>query len=856
MTASALLTGFGAADPGVSFQPGSLRFLNVPGTESTQQSITIANTGSLRATIGTPTASDPHFSATSTCSTLGVGASCAVTVTYMPTLALSAGLLTLPVTTAPGGAAQTTNYTLALAGLYTAENAGIQIVPGETEAIHFGSVVTGTVGGVRVLHVNNLTGKSLAVAVEAPRQFPIVGSTCGGLAPYASCDLTVTYAPLTDADVTGTVFVQATPTDGSPTLDGLGYLEGYGLSGNTIAASGNLSPTGVLDLGQVGSGQSSSQTITLTNRGAVTGSSVVTIRRIRSEPPFLSTTTCGSSLALGASCTVTVTYAPVYQTPAGGGAVGAQSDTGVVTVEADAENAPLFLEVAGRAAPVQTASPSNNGPIAAIATSQGALTFGNTAVGTASASQSFTVANIGNVPIHITGLLASPDFTATGNCGTLATGASCTVSVSFTPRFAGTRSGALEIQSDSAASLEFVSLLGSSTPASVSLSPESLDFGSVLTGNSTTQTATFTNTGSTPAVLGSLSVTGDYTLATASSSGNLCTSGASIAGGASCTISVLFTPSRIGGRVGTLSVPNSATPLPLTATLSGIGVQPQLTVVPNGLSFGDVLTGKSAQLSLTLSNGSSIAVSGLSFAVNGDYTVASSCGPVTLNAGSSCSVTVTFSPTQTGTRAGTLTITSSDPASPVRVPLTGNGIQGGSLVQGGSFLLTVNGGATGSAVVQFGIPAKYALTLTPVKGFSGIVALTCAAQGPAQYTSCSLLPATVTLANGVQTSTAVINTLTAVPVTAQLDSLRRRNVLAACLLAPAFLLLLRRRTLRLPALALLSCVLLLANGCGSGVGDKRIRYAAPGTYQYSVTASSTTGVPVSQTVTLNLTITQ
>ncbi len=44
------------------------------------------------------------------------------------------------------------------------------------------------------------------------------------------------------------------------------------------------------------------------------------------------------------------------------------------------------------------------------------------------------------------------------------------------------------------------------------------------------------------------------------------------------------------------------------------------------------------------------------------------------------------------------------------------------------------------------------------------------------------------------------------------------------------------------------------SGCGSG-GDPNIRTTPPGTYQYQVTASSTTGVQLTQTVTLNLTVT-
>ena len=82
------------------------------------------------------------------------------------------------------------------------------------------------------------------------------------------------------------------------------------------------------------------------------------------------------------------------------------------------------------------------------------------------------------------------------------------------------------------------------------------------------------------------------------------------------------------------------------------------------------------------------------------------------------------------------------------------------------------------------------------------------------------------------------------------------QAIAASLLAPFVLLLRNRRMLRTPLLLLLCGVVLSAMaGCGGGVGDSRIRYAAAGNYQFTVTASSTTGVTASQSVTLNLTIT-
>jgi trimeric autotransporter adhesin len=63
-----------------------------------------------------------------------------------------------------------------------------------------------------------------------------------------------------------------------------------------------------------------------------------------------------------------------------------------------------------------------------------------------------------------------------------------------------------------------------------------------------------------------------------------------------------------------------------------------------------------------------------------------------------------------------------------------------------------------------------------------------------------------------------------------------------------------RRTSSILWTILFSATTLALLGCGSG-GDPSLRYTPPGTYQYQITASSTTGVQLTQIVTLNLTVT-
>jgi len=851
---SATLTGTGSPDPGISFSPGELRFDNVPGTDATQQTITLTNTGSGIETIGTPLTSDSHFISATDCTTLSPAATCTITVIYTPSAQLSSGILTVPVASNTAGTASASTYAIALSGLYTSESAGLQIIPGEHSTVHFGSVPTGHQSDARLLHVNNLGDQPLNLSVTAPRQFTITDSNCATLAANGSCDLAVRFTPLTAGDITGTLFLQGTPTDGSTTVTGLGYLEGYGTGRGTVSLTGNLSIQGTLNFGQLASGQSLSQTITLTNPVNAAAGSSVTIRRIQSSAPFLTTTDCGQPLAPGESCTLTVTYAPVYQVTANAETTTPRVDTSTITIETNTLNAPLFVDLSGQVTPVNAAASVNGEPLKTFSLSQGSLYFTGAAVGTASAAQTVQITNTGNASIHIQQFIPSQGFAATSdNCALLQPATSCNIFIEFRPQTSGTTSGSLQILSDAVSSLDFVSLTGASGISSAELMPQALSFGRVLVGSSSTQTAILSNTGTTRITFGDILATSNFALATASTQGNLCIPKGALDAGENCNIPVVFRPSTTGTLRGSLAVTTSATQIPLTVALSGVGVQPQLAVSSPILTFGNIMLGSSATLSLTLSNTGTAPLDGLTFAATGNFSVASNCGLTTINANSSCAISVTFMPTVLGPASGTLTIASTDPASPLLVSLAGTAVpddNNGNGSNTGSFTLTVNGASSATASVQQGVSATYTLGITPVDGYAGTVALTCTPDTVVSYATCSVLPSTVILTSGIQSSTATITTVTTLSTTTPLstNNERRKAVLS---LLPAGLLLycLRRRK----AAALLCSIFLVFGifGCGSG-SNADLRFTSVGTYGFHITASSTNGTSTSQTVALTL----
>jgi hypothetical protein len=263
-------------------------------------------------------------------------------------------------------------------------------------------------------------------------------------------------------------------------------------------------------------------------------------------------------------------------------------------------------------------------------------------------------------------------------------------------------------------------------------------------------------------------------------------------------------------------------------------------VSPAALNFGSIAEGATAQLMLTVTNSGTVPVTGITTSLSGvnasDFAVTVPCAQSTLTPGQSCNMTVAFTPSSVGQRNVTLAVNSSDPNGPQLVALSGNG------VQGGSFLLTVNGATSSTATVTAGSPAMYALALTPVNGFTGAVALTCAPVVAAQYASCSLLSSTLTLNGAALSSTATINTIT---------SHAGSGLVSFGAMLLVTLGLLNRKKVRFVLSGLVLVVVGTISGCGGG-GQVAVLKTPPGTYQYTVTASSTTGLPVSSTVTLNL----
>jgi len=117
------------------------------------------------------------------------------------------------------------------------------------------------------------------------------------------------------------------------------------------------------------------------------------------------------------------------------------------------------------------ASGGNAAPIASL--SSGSLSFASQLVSTTSAAQAVTLSNTGSAPLSLTNITFtganSGDFSQTDNCGTsLALGATCSISVKFTPSASGSRSASLSITDNAAGSPHTVALSGTGEDFSLS----------------------------------------------------------------------------------------------------------------------------------------------------------------------------------------------------------------------------------------------------------------------------------------------------------------------------------------------------------------------------------------------------
>ena len=219
------------------------------------------------------------------------------------------------------------------------------------------------------------------------------------------------------------------------------------------------------------------------------------------------------------------------------------------------------------------------------------------------------------------------------------------------------------------------------TPPNLQLSPASLSFGVEVVGTeSTLQAVTLTNTGGSELAINNVAITG----ANAADFNQNSACGSSLAAGASCAINVTFAPSQMGQRSASMTISDNGTDGPQTLSLIGDGGESgaNATLSPTSLNFGSQKTGTtSAAQSVNLSNYGTATLSITSITASTNFGETNTCNP-TLASGAICTVSVTFSPGQTGDLTGTLSVADSAADSPQTVSLSGTGGGGRCQIKG------------------------------------------------------------------------------------------------------------------------------------------------------------------------------
>jgi Divergent InlB B-repeat domain/Abnormal spindle-like microcephaly-assoc'd, ASPM-SPD-2-Hydin len=316
-----------------------------------------------------------------------------------------------------------------------------------------------------------------------------------------------------------------------------------------------------------------------------------------------------------------------------------------------------------------------------ITVSPSSLTFPAQVIsqaGKASAPQSVTVKNSGNVAATLSGFVASGYYAQTSNCpvapSTLAAGATCIMNVTFEPREVGVINGTIAVNLSSGTGAT-VSIFGTAIPP-VTFSPDSVGFGSVPVGTtSAARTITLKNNQATPLNITGISAGGDY------SQTNNCPS--SVVAGANCSISVNFHPTVSGTVSGGLTVTTDAFPGTQPVALSGKGTgsaTSRIALSPTSLDFGNQEAGTAStpkKVTVTNTNSStSASIASIGSSQVNVYPLTTTCGS-SLAPGDSCDISITFHPISDFapiTYPGAIIVMDSDSSSPQMAALSGVGV--------------------------------------------------------------------------------------------------------------------------------------------------------------------------------------
>ena len=498
-------------------------------------------------------------------------------------------------------------------------------------------------------------------------------------------------------------------------------------------------------------------------------------------------------------------------------------------------------------------TPLATGSIPLVSFSNTTLSFSAQPVGTSSAPGAITLTNIGSSPLNVTGYnLSGTEFAQTNNCpAALAAGASCTISIIFTPISYGNHQATLTIVDNAYDSPQEVQLIGNLPVPALNVDNSQLrDFGGLAIGViSGIQVVNLRSVGTGPLTISSITATGDF-LET-----DNCGKVLQILD--YCQISVSFRPAASGTRTGSLLITDDASNSPQTVPLSGTGVA-ELAMSNATITFPNVPVGQSSSpVSVTLSNftSSAIKISQITF-TSSEFTQTNTCG-ASVASQTSCVVNITFIPSGGGPRFANISVVDTN-GNTVSTSVTGTGID---------FAITY---PYIPISIKAGQTATFPVTALSLGGFTGTVSFTC--QGAPKGGNCTTAPSSVSLdsSSNISVNTTVTVTTLATSVAWRMPFRPKRygsyfasvRTIALLLVFLAMLWSMRKHAVaglvipRALVLVFLFGVLLLAVSCGGGSTSTTGPPAppTPNPTNYSIVVTGTSG-SLSHSTTVLFTVT-
>ena len=530
-------------------------------------------------------------------------------------------------------------------------------------SVAFPSTVVGSASAVKTVTLSN-TGKSalsltgFSFAGTNATSFSQTNNCATSLAAAASCTISITFKPASAGSLAASLSIADNAYDSPQAVAVTG-------TATAPAPSAAFSATSIA-YGATAVGATNTATVKLSNAGtaalALTSISITGTN----ATSFSETNACGTSLAAGGSCVVTVTFKP---TTAG-------SLSATLKATDNAGNSPQTVALSGTAtAPTLSFTPAS-------------LTFASTILGTTTAAQIVTIKNTGTATATfsgastITGTNATSFVMSATTCSTtLAAGASCSNSVEFKPTVAGALTAAVTYKDNATGGTQTVTLKGTGLAIpTLSITPAALTFASTILGTTTAaQVITIKNTGTTTATFSAASAITGTNATSFLLIATTCST--TLAAGASCTNSVEFKPTIAGALTAAVTYKDNATGGTQTVTLKGTGLAvPTLSFTPTSLTFASTILGTTtvAQVITIKNTGTTTATFAAASAITGtnatSFLLTATTCSTTLAGGASCTNSIEFKPTIAGALTAAVTYKDNATGGTQMVTLKGTGL--------------------------------------------------------------------------------------------------------------------------------------------------------------------------------------